>query len=246
MLKYPMLRCLFMLCLLGCGSCLLLRPPSQESRLEIQAAHHPIVTDGVNAPQEDWKQAQPLVLSPWGLPSPPPFDETVQLLHDDTNLYFLFDMVNDLNVTCVGAGRDQAMYEDDCVEVMLMPPGRRGVYYELAINADNMLYDARITSPEGTRETMNVDVTWDATAIRHVAKQEHKNQQVFWTIEVALPWAALGMAGPPTEPWKMNIHRVRPGRDSRPTFYSWRGADEGKPDFHRPRDFGPLFFEPVN
>ena len=51
--------------------------------------------------------------------------------------------------------------KEDVFEVFLSPSDPPTVYYEFEINPLGALFDARIESPEGRRETMRVDVSWN-------------------------------------------------------------------------------------
>ena len=98
---------------------------------------------------------------------------------------------------------DNAMiWEDDEVEVFLDPFGTGTEYVQLILNSEGVLYDAahryavvpdpRGASPGDTKLERATDAAWSSTLERRVVIGDRS-----WTVEMALPLRALGLAGAP-------------------------------------------------
>ncbi len=119
---------------------------------------------------------------------------SAKLAYDATNLL--------VGVTCseplmdkllAGVTRaDGPVWNDDCVELFLQPPGMP--VHHLAINALGTVYDAEVKG--------NENPAWSSGATAAAAKDKTE-----WTVELAIPFAALG--GAPTRPWRGNVARER-------------------------------------
>ena len=75
-----------------------------------------------------------------GAPADPP-PATFRLLWDDTWLYFAAE-VRDGTPSCVGAARDDRVWEGDCFELYLNPDNRKGEYYEIDFNSAGVVWDS--------------------------------------------------------------------------------------------------------
>ncbi len=139
----------------------------------------------------------------------------------------------DRGVVATLTERDGPLWKEDVFEVFLSPEGSPGVYYEFEVNPLGALFDARIESPEGRRETMRADVSWNCPgfAARVGSREGH------WWARFRIPLAPLcppeGAAG-----WRANFYRIDRGE---PDEYSaWSPTFAEPPDFHRPDRFGWL------
>ncbi|MEN6644565.1 MAG: carbohydrate-binding family 9-like protein, partial [Armatimonadia bacterium] len=115
--------------------------------------------------------------------------------------------------------RDGAVWEDDCAEIFLQPPGTE-TYYHLAVNAAGSRFDARCP---GSDASWNPD--WEAKAGR-IADG--------WVVEIAVPWTSIG--GTATGTWRVNFGRedaeLKAATCWSPTFGG----------FHVPGRFGDMAF----
>src|SRR5439155_20576126 len=67
----------------------------------------------------------------------------------------------DRGVVATLTKRDDPLWKEDVFEVFLSPGDRPAVYYEFEVNPLGALFDARIESPDGHRDTMHADVSWN-------------------------------------------------------------------------------------
>jgi len=132
---------------------------------------------------------------------------------------------------------DSPVWEDDCVEIFLQPPGRKG-YYHFIVNFAGSTYEARAMG--------RIDASWGCPW-----KAAVRRQGEWWIVEVAIPLKALvgSTAGPPSsasrksgpqpegEIWRANFCRHIAALGA---ACSWAPV---KRSFHEPQRFGHLVFE---
>jgi hypothetical protein len=131
--------------------------------------------------------------------------------------------------------RDEPLWQEDVFEVFLAPPGAPGVYYEFEVNPLGALFDARVESPEGRRETMRVDVGWNCPGFGARVRLRPGR----WSALLRIPLAPLG--GSSGAPWRANFYRI--DRGSPDEYSAWSPTYADPPDFHRPDYFGNLIIE---
>jgi hypothetical protein len=174
----------------------------------------------------------------------------------DTHLYIAFQCVDrDIWGTC--ARRDDPLYEEEVVEAFLAPTGDVRYYYEFEVSPRNIIFDASVHSPDLNRRTMRVDTAWNCpglqTAVRlhgplrdtppNTRTPEHPNTlSRWWSVEIAIPFAAFHGAGSPRpdDAWRANFYRI--DRAEPPEFTAWSPTLEDPPNFHVPERFGFLVF----
>jgi len=150
----------------------------------------------------------------------------VRLAHDGKFLY-IFARLEELEMDAIRAEEerhDGSVWKDDCMEVFLQPPGEG--YYHIVANSKGVTYECR-HAPSGK------DLGWDPplrVAIGHEKKA--------WTVEMAVPFSALGKVPSPGERWRANFCRER--RAGEGGLSCWSCTFGG---FHRPERFGELVFE---
>jgi hypothetical protein len=128
-------------------------------------------------------------------------------------------------------GRDDPLWTEDVFEVFLAPAGSTETYYELEVNPLGALFDARIESPEGRRETMRVETLWNLPGLS--ARVERRARR--WSALLRIPLEPLG-ASPGL--WRANFCRIDRGDPDE--FSAWSPTFTDPPDFHRPDRFGFL------
>ena len=132
------------------------------------------------------------------------------------------------------------------VEVMLQPgdPGDNRDYYELQVDAAGAVFDTHWddymnpvtgTGPDKTFGHME----WTSRIERAV----HIHGGAFWSVEIALPWAALqprrvAIPPKPGEVWRMNLYTFRDGQRAALGWSSIRGQG----NVHRSRRWGRVRF----
>lgn len=139
---------------------------------------------------------------------------TAKVTYDDSNLYLaLICHEPDMNqITIAGDVKDSDIWRGDVLEIfMSTEPGTPYKNRHFIINPNNSQWDGE-APPTGN------DVNWNADWKSAVVKNAE-----FWTIEVAIPWEALG--GKPAGGSKRyaNICRQRSGRE----FSSWASVIDG-------------------
>ena len=159
---------------------------------------------------------------------------------DADNLYFGFrcfeTALNKLRTVCAKAD-DGAVWEDDEVEIFLDPTLSGADYYQLMVNAAGTLCDFRLRAtynlPGGILNAIfSADVAWNSGAKVAVGREANA-----WTMEIAIPWKAFGMArGAPGYSCGLNLTRHRiPVEENT----GWTRLD-GLGGNHNPRRFGLL------
>ena len=141
----------------------------------------------------------------------------------------------DRGVVATLTERDAPLWKEDVFEVFLSPDGSPGVYYEFEVNPLGALFDARIESPEGRRETMRADVSWNCPGFSARAGRREGH----WWARFRIPLAPLcpEMAAG----WRANFYRIDRGEPDEHSAWSPTFAEP--PDFHRPDRFGRLWMQ---
>ena len=124
--------------------------------------------------------------------------------------------------------RDGRAWQDDCVEWFFVPAS--GVCYHLAINSTGKLYDARSDRESGQ---------WDPDLTVACGKRGDADGRGYWSLEVAIPWSALGGAPESGKPWTTNLTR---NETVRAELSTWSIIEDG--GFEQPERFGQLVFRP--
>ena len=179
-----------------------------------------------------------------------------KMLWDDNGLYFLFEMV-DADVWSTFTNRDDQIWQEEVVEIFIDPDGDGLDYAEIEVNPLNVIFDLLLSRPwaDGGRGFAQWNPEFASAVQVDGTVNEPSDVDQGWTVEVALPWAALatdirdvmnGMALPPQvdDHWRLNLYRFERLRENgavtgeEPSAWSPVGAV----DFHRPDRFGLLEF----
>jgi uncharacterized lipoprotein YddW (UPF0748 family) len=148
------------------------------------------------------------------------------LAYDAENLYIAFrcaepklDMLRAL-----AQERDGPLFADDSVEMFFVFEGEED-YLHFAVNAVGTRYDAK-------GYTSSWDPDWKAASGREVNA---------WTVEVAIPFASLGLSPKAGESWCANFcrNRMGPVGSSETQNMCWSPTYSS---FHTPSRFGKLVF----
>jgi hypothetical protein len=137
----------------------------------------------------------------------------------------------DRGVVATLTRRDDPLWKEDVFEVFLSPADPPAVYYEFEVNPLGALFDARIESPDGRRETMRVDVSWNCRGL----SARVRRREGLWSAVMKIPLSP--MAGG-VQVWRANFFRIDRGEPDEYSAWSPTGADP--PDFHRPDRFGVM------
>ncbi len=157
---------------------------------------------------------------------------TVRLMNDQTYLYIIFECEEpEMGGLLASAGRAADVFRDDCVELFISPRGS-SYYYQIALNAFGVLYDARVRRDDQSRE-----VEWNSEITVGSFRLENS-----WAVELAIPFASLGGVPAPGEKWEINFTRQR---KLNPAFDKIAENSSWFPMFgaHVPPAFGKMVFK---
>ncbi len=143
----------------------------------------------------------------------------VWMTYDDAGVYVAFRCAESLmnKIQARHTERGSPLYTDDDVEIFILPPTARQAY-QFAVN------------PLGTiSDNFGNQAPWQAAARQYDDR---------WTVEVFIPWAAVGVEGVPERgsSWAMQF-----GRQQKPKgeVSSWTPGNA----FNNPEGFGVVIFE---
>ncbi len=136
--------------------------------------------------------------------------------------------------------RDDPLWSDEAIQVLLDPGGDGHNYVQLAVNAHNAVAD-RLVPDASSIATANL--AWNIAGLK-TAVQRHR---AGWVAEIAIPWPALAAAGTtaapkPGDQWRAALYRVKRVNDGlEQTAWSPHRIESGVHDTER---FGNLLFMP--
>lgn len=166
---------------------------------------------------------------------------TVAASFDDEFVTFVFSAADD-HLVATYTAHDDPLYEEDVVEVFLAPEGLTE-YFEVEVSPIGTLFDARIASPHGERETMRVDLGWSSGAIPAVRRVVETGGGMAVDTLLRIPFRALGRGTPAAgERWRANFFRIDRHPVHGDEYSAWQPALRTPPDFHVPAAFGWLEF----
>jgi len=134
--------------------------------------------------------------------------------------------------------RDEPLWKEDVFEVFLSPLPEPTVYYEFEVNPLGALFDARVTSPEGRRETMTADVAWNCQGFGARVRVRPDR----WSALLTIPLRSMDPEGN-ARLWRANFYRIDRGETDE--YSAWRPTLQSPPDFHVPARFGTLRLAPA-
>ncbi len=189
----------------------------------------------------------------------PRFKTRAKMLWDDEHLFIGAEM-EEPDVWATLAVHDSVIFQDNDFEVFLDPDGDGQLYAELEMNALNTTWDLLLVRPyraggpavngweiKGLQTGVSIDGTLNDPTTRDVG----------WTVEIAIPWAALAeIARCPCPPrdgdqWRINFSRVEWQTRGVGSRYekapglaedNWVWSPMGVIDMHRPERWGVLQF----
>ena len=185
------------------------RPPPPSYRAV--RASQPIAVDG-SLDEAAWTNAQRVELVETLTGRSPRYRTEARLLWDDRALYVGFICEDDEVWVRPGRRDDDPIYEDEVVELFLDPSGSGRGYIEIEVSPVNVRFDARFASWRSDLETARTWSSGARTAVRVdgtiTVGDAAPGLARGWTVEIALPWAALGLQPMGGERWRMNLYRI--------------------------------------
>jgi hypothetical protein len=175
-----------------------------------------------------------------------------RLLYADGGLFGIFQ-VADRYVRCVYRAFQDPVYKDSCVEVFVQPKPDRG-YVNLEMNCGGAILMSHVTDERRTKDGF--------AAFRRLREDEGRqvvvrsslppladpeiDEPLEWELAFFLPSAVLeGCVGPigplAGQEWRANLYKCG-DETSHPHWAAWSPVDAL--NFHLPRCFGVLRFEP--
>lgn len=178
----------------------------------------PIVIDGV-LDDPAWRRAvwtDDFVDIEGSLKPAPRFRTRAKMAWDDSALYIAAEL-QEPQVWATLTKRDTVIFYDNDFEVFMDPNGDNFEYYEFEMNAFNTVWDLFLPKPY--RDSGSAHNEWNIEGLRTAVKvhgtiNNPADIDTGWTVEIAMPWKALGQyAHRPAPPhngdrWRINFSRV--------------------------------------
>jgi Carbohydrate-binding family 9 len=180
----------------------------------------------------------PFALSDAVTGDPPELSTSVRVGLRAGDLLVRFDG-RDAGTVATMTRRDEPLWKEDVFEVFLSPLPEPTVYYEFEVNPLGTLFDARVTSPEGRRDTMSADVVWNCQGFGARVKVRPGR----WSALLTIPLRPMDPEGN-ARLWRANFYRI--DRGERDEYSAWHPTLQSPPDFHVPARFGWLRLDPAS
>jgi hypothetical protein len=186
-----------------------------------------------------WQRSRAVV---WG---PEKYATTFRAVWSNAGLFVRFD-ATDPDPWHTLADHDAKLWDEEVVEVFLMPDLKAAEYAEVEISPANVSCDVWVNAKK-----RRFDLSWNLEGLEtRVILRRAADQVTGWTAIAFLPWRGLVSAGqrPPPhagERWRFNVFRIeRPGGVEDPKrdalYLAW--SPTGKPTFHVPEAFRSMVF----
>jgi hypothetical protein len=150
---------------------------------------------------------------------------------------------------------DSVIFHDNDFELFIDPDGDNHNYYEFEINALNTGWDLKLPKPyrDGGPALNEWEIPGLKTAV-HVdgTLNDASDLDNGWTVELAIPWEALGGAPSDEDVWRINFSRVEwqvdvvsKGYRKRPGTRedNWVWSPQHVIDMHQPQLWGYVRFD---
>jgi len=206
----------------------------------VRARRRPVL-DGVIG-EDEWKGAKPQRLADMAGRGTE-IKTTVRMMYDDENLYVAYkcDEPEIEGLAVKETGRDGAVWNLDCVELLLDPErSRRRFYHFIAAPSKNAFYDDRTGFKRMNDQERSWNPDWS-----YGFKIDRANKR--WVVEISVPFKSLGVSAPESgQSWFGNFGRERyaqkaSGGIRRRRLYLWSQGESGA--FGDPSAFGEIRFE---
>ena len=175
----------------------------------------------------------------------PKYETTAKMLWDDDYLY-VGAILEEPNITAKLTQRDTIIYYDNDFEVFIDPDSDGHNYFEIEVNANNVLFDLMLDKPY--RVGGDFFLQWDCPGIKsgiHIEGTLNNPNDIdkYWSVEMAIPRQALTLsfnnllkAG---NIWRINFSRVEWLKKPEE---NWVWNATGRIDMHMPDRWGYLLF----
>ena len=175
----------------------------------------------------------------------PKYKTTAKMLWDDDYLY-VGAVLEEPNILAKLTQRDTIIYYDNDFEVFIDPDSDGHNYFEIEVNANNVLFDLMLDKPY--RVGGDFFLQWDCPGIKsgiHIegTLNNPNDTDKYWSVEMAIPRQALTLsfnnllkAG---NIWRINFSRVEWLKKPEE---NWVWNATGRIDMHMPDRWGYLLF----
>ncbi len=172
---------------------------------------------------------------------------TAMMLWDDRFLYISFEC-DDSHIWSTLTQHDEALYNEEVVEVFIDADGDGDTYVEFEVNPLGALFDGYILNRSGRRDLI---LAWNSKLIRRGVQvagtlNDPSDSDTGWTVEYAIPLEDI-VTGPNTPPkagdkWRLNLYRIDlpRGKGGGSEASAWSPVS-GR-TFHDPDRFGEVRF----
>lgn len=230
------------------------KAPAPLKRYIVTKITKPIKIDG-KLDEASWKSATstgPFVDTMTG--NPAGVATEAKLLWDNQNLYFAFENA-DTDVWTTLAARDDKLWTQEAVEVMIDADGNGKSYIELQVAPNGNIFDTYLPTYRKYEDSLDPKrKIYDWNSKLKVAVKvdgtlnKREDQDKSWTVEMALPLADAngldkpGVKVPPAvgDVWRMNMFRLDSPKDKPQIAAAWSAPLVG--DFHKLDRFGEIVF----
>lgn len=174
---------------------------------------------------------------------------SARMLWDERGLYVGFE-VPDALFRATGTNRDDHLWEQDCVELLIDPDGNGSDYFELQISPAGVFFDTHYAEPRDPAPIGHAD--WNADIEARIGLEGTLNDETAdtrYVVEARIGWGSFVYPTAETPPgppaggatWRVNLYAMdlMAGESSRSSGWSATLVS----DFHVPARFGRVTFE---
>lgn len=174
-----------------------------------------------------------------------------RVLWDESGLYVGFD-VPDGMLRSTYTVRDDRLWEQDCVELLIDPDGNGTDYYEIQISPAGVFFDTHYGAPRDPAPIGHAE--WTADIEARVTTEGTINDgapDTRYVVEARIGWGSFAWPAGATRPsapaggatWRMNLYAMDLMNGEASRSSGWSATLVG--DFHVPARFGRVTFEPA-
>jgi hypothetical protein len=220
-------------------------PPPEPPRLIARRLTAPLTIDG-KLDEPDWRGAQPTEEFVQTMTNAKgAFVVRARVAYDAENLYVGFEVADEY-LKSTFTKRDDHLWEQDAVEIMIDPDGDGLNYFEIQASTMGLIFDTRYDARR--RPQPFGDVEWSSQARVKLTLDGTPNDEEAdkgYVAELAIPWTAFAAGNTPADPppageqWRMNFF-VMDERERGQRAVGWSPPMIG--DFHTLNRFGRVVF----
>jgi len=145
----------------------------------------------------------------------PALNTRCKMIWDKDYLYIAAE-IKEPHVWAYLKKHDEVVYNDNDFEIFIDPNHTTHKYFEIEVNAINTIFDLFLPKPY--RNNTGPLISWDTPGMLHAVKvqgtlNDPSDKDKGWTVEIAVPYAALSLEDLPKIPvigdvWRINFSRV--------------------------------------